>query len=97
MIVSFYAKQRERKPNLFGLCRVSTEEGEVNAAWGGQWDAKELMIAMDAHATTENLRSAKAERSMRATSMPLEPTRNDRSALAERKKHLHAAQDNALG
>ena len=48
-------KQREQKPNLFGLCRVATEEGEANAAWGGQWDAKEIMISMGAHATTENL------------------------------------------
>ncbi len=23
----------------------------MNAAWGGQWDAKEIMIAMGAHAT----------------------------------------------
>ena len=28
-------EQREQKPNLFGLCRVATEEGEANAAWGG--------------------------------------------------------------
>ena len=48
-------KQREQKPNSFGLCRVATEEGEANAAWGGQWDAKEIMIAMGTHATTENL------------------------------------------
>ena len=48
-------EQREQKPNLFGLCRVVTEEGEANAAWGGQWDAKEVMIAMGAHDTTENL------------------------------------------
>lgn len=27
----------------------------MNAAWGGQWDMKEIMIAMGAHATTENL------------------------------------------
>ncbi len=27
----------------------------MNAAWGGQWDAKEIMICMGAHATTENL------------------------------------------
>lgn len=27
----------------------------MNAAWGGQWDAKEFMISMGAHATTENL------------------------------------------
>ena len=50
-------KQREQKPNSFGLCRVATEEGEANAAWGGQWDAKEIMISMGAHATTENLNS----------------------------------------
>jgi flavin reductase (DIM6/NTAB) family NADH-FMN oxidoreductase RutF len=27
----------------------------MNAAWGGQWDSKEIMISMGAHATTENL------------------------------------------
>lgn len=27
----------------------------MNAAWGGQWDAKEILISMGAHATTENL------------------------------------------
>ena len=27
----------------------------MNAAWGGQWDAKEVVISMGAHATTENL------------------------------------------
>ena len=27
----------------------------MNAAWGGQWDAKEIMICMGKHATTENL------------------------------------------
>ena len=27
----------------------------MNAAWGGQWDAKEIFISMGAHATTENL------------------------------------------
>ena len=27
----------------------------MNAAWGGQWDRKEIMICMGTHATTENL------------------------------------------
>ncbi len=27
----------------------------MNAAWGGQWDEKEIMISMGAHATTDNL------------------------------------------
>ncbi len=27
----------------------------MNAAWGGQWDSKEIMISMGAHATTDNL------------------------------------------
>ena len=27
----------------------------MNAAWGGQWDAKEIVISMGAHATTKNL------------------------------------------
>lgn len=27
----------------------------MNAAWGGQWDMKEIVISMGSHATTENL------------------------------------------
>lgn len=27
----------------------------MNAAWAGQWDAKEIIISMGAHATTDNL------------------------------------------
>ena len=27
----------------------------MNAAWAGQWDAKEIMISLGSHATTENL------------------------------------------
>ena len=27
----------------------------MNAAWGGQWDMKEIMISMGSHATTDNL------------------------------------------
>ena len=27
----------------------------MNAAWGGQWDAKEIMISMGSHVTTQNL------------------------------------------
>lgn len=27
----------------------------MNAAWGGQWDAKEIIICMGVHVTTENL------------------------------------------
>ena len=41
LIIGTYDK--EGKPNA------------MNAAWGGQWDAKEIMIAMGSHATTENL------------------------------------------
>ena len=41
LLIGTYDKRR--KPNA------------MNAAWGGQWDAKEIMIAMGAHATTENL------------------------------------------
>ena len=28
----------------------------MNAAWGGQWDMKEIMISMGSHATTDNLK-----------------------------------------
>ena len=27
----------------------------MNAAWAGQWDAKEIMISMGSHITTDNL------------------------------------------
>ena len=30
----------------------------MNAAWGGQWDYKEIMISLGAHATTENLKNS---------------------------------------
>lgn len=29
----------------------------MNAAWGGQWDMKEIMISMGSHATTDNLKN----------------------------------------
>ncbi len=41
MIIGTYDK--EGKPNA------------MNAAWGGTWDAKEIMISMGSHATTDNL------------------------------------------
>lgn len=41
LIIGTYGK--DGKPNA------------MNAAWGGQWDANEIMIAMGSHATTENL------------------------------------------
>ena len=41
LIIGTYDK--EGKPNA------------MNAAWAGQWNAKEIMIAMGSHATTENL------------------------------------------
>jgi flavin reductase (DIM6/NTAB) family NADH-FMN oxidoreductase RutF len=37
---------------------IGNEDGvanAMNAAWGGQWDAHEIMISMGSHATTENL------------------------------------------
>ncbi len=41
MVIGTYDK--DGKPNA------------MNAAWGGQWDMKEIMISMGAHATTDNL------------------------------------------
>ena len=34
-------EQREQKPNLFGLCRVVTEEDEVKLAWAMPWRENE--------------------------------------------------------
>ena len=40
---------------ILGTYNVDGSANAMNAAWGGQWDAKEIMISMGAHATTENL------------------------------------------
>lgn len=44
------------QPVLFiGTYNNDGTPNAMNAAWGGQWDAKEILISMGAHATTENL------------------------------------------
>ena len=40
---------------IIGTYNQDGTPNAMNAAWGGQWDAKEIMISMGAHATTENL------------------------------------------
>lgn len=40
---------------IIGTYDKNGKPNAMNAAWSGQWDAKEIMIAMGAHATTENL------------------------------------------
>ena len=40
---------------ILGTYNADGTANAMNAAWGGQWDAKEIMISMGAHATTENL------------------------------------------
>ncbi len=40
---------------IIGTYDKNGRPNAMNAAWGGQWDAKEIMISMGAHATTENL------------------------------------------
>lgn len=40
---------------IIGTYNNDGSANAMNAAWGGQWDAKEIMISMGAHATTENL------------------------------------------
>ena len=40
---------------VIGTYDKNGKPNAMNAAWGGQWDAQEIMIAMGAHATTENL------------------------------------------
>jgi flavin reductase (DIM6/NTAB) family NADH-FMN oxidoreductase RutF len=40
---------------IIGTYNYDGTPNAMNAAWGGQWDAKEIMISMGAHATTENL------------------------------------------
>lgn len=40
---------------IIGTYDENGKPNAMNAAWAGQWDAKEIMISMGAHATTENL------------------------------------------
>lgn len=40
---------------IIGTYNSDGTPNAMNAAWGGQWDAKEIMICMGAHATTDNL------------------------------------------
>lgn len=41
---------------IIGTYNADGTPNAMNAAWGGQWDAKEIMISMGSHATTENLK-----------------------------------------
>lgn len=40
---------------IIGTFDADGTPNAMNAAWGGQWDMKEVMISMGSHATTENL------------------------------------------
>ena len=40
---------------IIGTYNSDGNPNAMNAAWGGQWDSKEIMISMGSHATTENL------------------------------------------
>lgn len=40
---------------VIGTYNADGTPNAMNAAWGGQWDATEIMISMGRHATTENL------------------------------------------
>lgn len=40
---------------IIGTYNADGTPNAMNAAWTGQWDAKEIVLSMGAHATTENL------------------------------------------
>ena len=40
---------------IIGTYDADGTPNAMNAAWGGQWDVREIMISMGSHATTENL------------------------------------------
>ncbi|MDE6021969.1 MAG: flavin reductase family protein [Muribaculaceae bacterium] len=40
---------------IIGTYNEDGTPNAMNAAWGGQWDFKEIMISMGSHATTDNL------------------------------------------
>jgi flavin reductase (DIM6/NTAB) family NADH-FMN oxidoreductase RutF len=44
---------------IIGTYNSDGTPNAMNAAWGGQWDSKEIMVSMGAHATTENLARCK--------------------------------------
>lgn len=46
---------------IIGTYDKDGKANAMNAAWGGQWDMKEIMISMGAHATTENLANNNGE------------------------------------
>lgn len=41
---------------IIGTYDAQNKANAMNAAWGGTWDMKEIMISMGNHATTENLK-----------------------------------------
>lgn len=41
---------------IIGTYNSDGSANAMNAAWGGQWDATEIMISLGSHATTENLK-----------------------------------------
>ena len=40
---------------ILGTYNADGTPNAMNAAWGGQWDAKEIMVSLGSHATTDNL------------------------------------------
>ncbi|MDE7153009.1 MAG: flavin reductase [Muribaculaceae bacterium] len=40
---------------IIGTYDAEGTPNAMNAAWGGQWDMKQIMISLGAHATTENI------------------------------------------
>lgn len=40
---------------ILGTYNADGTPNAMNAAWGGQWDMKEIMISLGSHATTDNL------------------------------------------
>lgn len=40
---------------ILGTYNADGTPNAMNAAWGGQWDANEIMISLGSHATTDNL------------------------------------------
>ena len=41
---------------IIGTYNENGVANAMNAAWGGQWDMKEIMISMGSHVTTDNLK-----------------------------------------
>ncbi len=73
-------EQREQKLNLFGLCRVVTEEDEVKLAWAMPW--RELTTSREERLSLLRLsRGAKEEDEVKTKAKPTDMVISDSTCM----------------